>query len=207
MLRAGDGFPSAEESTPQKALPASPSVAERPLHFARLEVTMIRVKTVLVPTDFSDCSEAAVKYGYALAEAFGATIHLLNVVQDPYAMPWAADAFAAPIGDMITEWETQARHRLVETVPEASPAPTVLRTLVGSPYSSIVQYAEQHHVDLIVMGTHGRGPLGHLLLGGVAERVVRTAPCPVLTVRHPQREFVKVEGRAEIGAVHVPVTS
>jgi nucleotide-binding universal stress UspA family protein len=168
---------------------------------------MIRVKTVLVPTDFSDCSEAAVKYGYALAEAFGATIHLLNVVQDPYAMPWAADAFAAPIGDMITEWETQARHRLVETVPEASPAPTVLRTLVGSPYSSIVQYAEQHHVDLIVMGTHGRGPLGHLLLGGVAERVVRTAPCPVLTVRHPQREFVKVEGRAEIGAVHVPVTS
>ena len=53
---------------------------------------MIKVKTILVPTDFSDCSDAAVKYGYALAEAFGATIHLLNVVQDPYTMPWSADA-------------------------------------------------------------------------------------------------------------------
>lgn len=169
---------------------------------------MIKVKTVLVPTDFSDCSEAAVKYGYALAEAFGATIHLLNVVQDPYAMPWAADAFAAPIGDMITEWETRAARRLVETVPASSCAPTVLKTLIGSPYSSIVRYAEQHHVDLIVLGTHGRGPLGHMLLGSVAERVVRSAPCPVLTVRHPQREFVTEESSDErVETVHVSVTS
>jgi len=169
---------------------------------------MIKVKAVLVPTDFSDCSEAAVKYGYALAEAFGATIHLLNVVQDPYAMPWAADAFAAPIGDMITEWENRAARRLVDAVPDSSPAPTVLKTLVGSPYSSIVRYAEQHHVDLIVLGTHGRGPLGHMLLGSVAERVVRAAPCPVLTVRHPQREFV-TEGSSDerVETVHVPVAS
>src|SRR5262245_35574503 len=169
---------------------------------------MIKVKTVLVPTDFSDCSEAAVKYGYALAEAFGATIHLLNVVPDPYAMPWAADAFAAPIGDMITDWETEAKRRLVETVPTASPAPSVLKTLVGLPSSSIVLYAEQHHVDLIVLGTHGRGPIGHMLLGSVAERVVRTAPCPVLTVRHPQREFA-TEGRRDerVETVHVPVGS
>ncbi len=151
---------------------------------------MIKVKTILVPTDFSDCSDAAIRYGYALAERFGATIHLLNVVQDPYGMPWAADAFAAPIGNMLTDWEAQAKRRLVDTVPAASPAPSVLKTLVGSPYSAIVSYAEQHHVDLIVLGTHGRGPLGHMLLGSVAERVVRTAPCPVLTVRHPQREFV-----------------
>lgn len=169
---------------------------------------MIKVKTILVPTDFSDCSDAAVKYGYALAEAFGATIHLLNVVQDPYAMPWAADAFAAPIGDMITDWEEQARRRLVDSVPGASPAATVLKTMVGSPYSSIVRYAEQHHVDLIVLGTHGRGPLGHMLIGSVAERVVRTAPCPVLTVRHPQREFVTAERTDEkFATVGVPASS
>jgi nucleotide-binding universal stress UspA family protein len=173
------------ESQRFAALPFGTTVA-----LSLLEVTMIKVKTILVPTDFSDCSDAAVKYGYALAEAFGATIHLLNVVQDPYTMPWSADAFAAPIGDMITDWEAQARRRLVEIVPAASPAATVLKTLVGSPYSAIVRYAEQHHVDLVVVGTHGRGPLGHMLLGSVAERVVRTAPCPVLTVRHPQREFV-----------------
>ncbi len=69
-------------------------------------------------------------------------------------------------------------------------ATTVLKTQVGSPHREIVRYATEHQVDLIVLGTHGRGPLGHMLLGSVAERVVRTAPCPVLTVRHPQREFV-----------------
>jgi uncharacterized protein YbjT (DUF2867 family) len=70
-----------------------------------------------------------------------------------------------------------------------------------------VRYAAQHRVDLIVLGTHGRGPLGHILLGSVAERVVRTAPCPVLTVRHPQREFV-VENAVETAeAVRVAVTT
>src|SRR4029450_9592203 len=98
---------------------------------------MIKVKTILVPTDFSDCPEAAVKYGYALAETFGATIHLLNVVQDPNAMPWAAHAFAAPIGHLLRGWEAKATRRLVDTVPAASSAPTVLKTLVGSPYSAI----------------------------------------------------------------------
>jgi nucleotide-binding universal stress UspA family protein len=154
------------------------------------EAIMIQLKTILIPTDFSECSDAAVKYGFALANAFGATVHLLNVVQDPYTMPWAADAFAAPVGDMLTDWEAQARRRLTESVPAASASSAVVATRVGSPYSEIVRYAAQHRIDLIVLGTHGRGPLGHMLLGSVAERVVRTAPCPVLTVRHPQREFV-----------------
>jgi nucleotide-binding universal stress UspA family protein len=154
------------------------------------EAIMIQLKTILIPTDFSECSDAAVKYGFALANAFGATVHLLNVVQDPYTMPWAADAFAAPVGDMLTDWEAQARRRLTESVPAASASSAVVATRVGSPYSEIVRYAAQHRIDLIVLGTHGRGPLGHMLLGSVAERVVRAAPCPVLTVRHPQREFV-----------------
>jgi nucleotide-binding universal stress UspA family protein len=151
---------------------------------------MIKLKTILVPVDFSDCSDAAVKYGYALSEAFGATLHLLNVVQDPYTLPWAAEGFAAPIADLLADWEGQAKRRLAETVPATAAATTVLKTQVGSPHREIIRYAAEHQVDLIVLGTHGRGPLGHLLLGSVAERVVRTAPCPVLTVRHPQREFV-----------------
>jgi nucleotide-binding universal stress UspA family protein len=154
-----------------------------------LEAIMIRLKTILVPTDFSECSDAAVKYGYALAEAFGATLHLLNVVQHPYSMPWAADGFT-PIGDLLADWEAQAKRRLVESVPATAPAKTVVKIQVGSPHPEIVRYAAQYEIDLIVLGTHGRGPLGHMLLGSVAERVVRTAPCPVLTVRHPQHEFV-----------------
>ena len=151
---------------------------------------MIRLKTILVPTDFSECSNAAVRYGCALAEAFGATLHLLNVVQDPYTMPWATEGFGAPLGDLLADWEAQARQRLVESVPTAGAAKTVVKTQVGSPHREIVRYAAQHEIDLIVLGTHGRGPLGHMLLGSVAERVVRTAPCPVLTVRQPQHEFV-----------------
>ncbi len=152
---------------------------------------MIRVKTILVPVDFSDCSDAAVRYGYAQSEAFGATLHLVNVVQDPYTLPWAAEGFAAPIADLLADWEQQAKRRLAEIVPTAAAATTVLSTRVGSPHREIVRYAAAHQTDLIVLGTHGRGPLGHMLLGSVAERVVRTAPCPVLTVRHPQREFVE----------------
>lgn len=151
---------------------------------------MIHLKTILIPVDFSDCSDAAVKYGYALADAFGASVHLLNVVQDPYTLPWAAEGFAAPVGDLLADWETQARRRLAEIVPTTAAATTVVKTQVGSPHPEIVRYAAQHQIDLIVLGTHGRGPVGHVLLGSVAERVVRTAPCPVLTVRHPQREFV-----------------
>jgi Universal stress protein family len=71
------------------------------------EAIMIQLKTILIPTDFSECSDAAVKYGFALANAFGASVHLLNVVQDPYTMPWAADAFAAPVGD----WSRTGRRR------------------------------------------------------------------------------------------------
>ena len=122
------------------------------------EAIMIELKTILVPTDFSECSEAAVRYGAALAKTFGATLHLLNVVQDPYMLPWSADGFAAPVGDMLADWEAQAKSRLAESVPATAAANTVVTTRIGSPYTEIVRYAAQHRIDLIVLATHGRGP-------------------------------------------------
>jgi nucleotide-binding universal stress UspA family protein len=151
---------------------------------------MIRLKTILVPTDFSECSDAAVKYGSALANAFGATLHLLNVVQDPYTMPYGADGFMAPAHDLLGEWREEANRRVEASVPAGLESRTVTATRVGSACPEIVRYAIDRQIDLIVLGTHGRGAIGHVLLGSVAERVVRSAPCPVLTVRHPQREFV-----------------
>jgi len=62
--------------------------------------------------------------------------------------------------------------------------------VVGSPFVEIVRYARTHDIDLVIMGTHGRGPIAHMLMGSTAERVVRKAPCPVLTVKHPEHEFV-----------------
>jgi nucleotide-binding universal stress UspA family protein len=162
-----------------------------------MEAAMIKLKTILVPTDFSECSDAAVKYGFALADAFGATLHLLNVVQDPYTLPYAADGFVAPGRDMLADWQAQSKQRLDTMVPVGLEQRVVVETRVGSPCAEIIRYAAGRHIDLIVLGTHGRGALGHVFLGSVAERVVRGAPCPVLTVHHPQREFV-VDKRAEV---------
>jgi nucleotide-binding universal stress UspA family protein len=123
---------------------------------------MIQLKTILIPTDFSECSDAAVKYGFTLANTFGATVHFLNVVQDPYTMPWAADAFAAPVGDMLTDWEAQARNRLTESVPVAFASRAVVATRLARRIRRSCACATQQRVDLIVLGTHGRGPLGHM---------------------------------------------
>lgn len=152
---------------------------------------MIALKRVLVPTDFSLCSAAALKYGRALCQAFDAKLHLLHVIQDPYTQPWAAEAFPAPLGEMLEQWQEQARQRLAALLPEDDRAGATIATVVGSPFYEIVRYAAEQQIDLIVVGTHGRGPLSHMLLGSVTEKVVRKAPCPVLTVRHPQHEFVE----------------
>lgn len=151
---------------------------------------MIALKKILVPTDFSECSDVAVKYARAFAEAFGASLHLLHVIQDPYTQPWAAEAFPAPLGEMLAQWQQQATARLTSVLDEKERGTGVAATVVGSPFHEIVRYAAEQDIDLIVIGTHGRGALGHMLLGSVAEKVVRKAPCPVLTVHHPEHEFV-----------------
>jgi nucleotide-binding universal stress UspA family protein len=111
-------------------------------------------------------------------------------VQDPYTQPWAAEAFPAPLGEMLEQWQQQARERLAALVPDHETSRSRMATVVGSPFYEIVRYAEEQQIDLIVIGTHGRGPIGHMLLGSVAEKVVRKSPCPVLTVREPQHHFV-----------------
>jgi universal stress protein A len=118
-----------------------------------------------------------------LATKFGSTLHFMNVVTDPLSLPWAADAFAMPLGDLVLQWKEQARQDLLAELSVEARSNAVIVTRVGSPYAEIVQYAAEQQIDLIVMGTHGRGAVGHLLLGSVAERVVRKAPCAVLTVR------------------------
>lgn len=151
---------------------------------------MIKLQNILVPTDFSECSDAALRYGLELARAFNATLHVLHVVQDPYTQPWAAEAFPAAIGDLLSDWQKQSEKRLLESIPPADRRHVKVACSIASPYGEILRYAVNDKIDLIVMGTHGRGPLAHMLLGSVAEKVVRRAPCPVLTVRHPQHDFV-----------------
>jgi nucleotide-binding universal stress UspA family protein len=152
---------------------------------------MIALKKILVATDFSEAADAALSYGRALARAFGARLHVLNVVDDMY-LRLGGDAYAAVLPDLQQDVERQARERLEALLVDndPTPLPTDLIIREGAAAQEIVKYAKDGGIDLIVVGTHGRGAMAHLLLGSVAERVVRTASCPVLTVRHPEHEFV-----------------
>ena len=151
---------------------------------------MINLKTILVPSDFSECSDAAFRYGLELARKFDASLHLLHVIQDSATQPWAAEGFALPMLDVIDQWQKEAVDRLKAAVPADDRARVTVECRIASPYPEILRYAAERDIDLIVMGTHGRGGMTHMLLGSIAEKIVRRAPCPVLTVRHPQHDFV-----------------
>lgn len=153
---------------------------------------MIALKDILVATDFGEASDAALAYGRDLARSYGSTLHVLNVT-DNILVRFAGETSMAVLPDLQAKVEEGARERMNAIVTEEDrnllrAKPVVVTSL--SPAEAIVDYAKEHNVDLIVMGTHGRRAFEQLLLGSVAERTVRTAPCPVLTVRHPEREFI-----------------
>ncbi|MGE3809368.1 MAG: universal stress protein [Gemmataceae bacterium] len=153
---------------------------------------MIDLRRVLVPTDFSKHSETALTYGGTFAERFGAELHLLHVQQDlAIVVPDVISALPPPMParDDLIATVVAAFNRLVHM--HALEKLTVVKEVrFGTPYHEIVEYARESNIDLIVMGTHGHGGLVHLLLGSVTEKVVRKSPCPVLTVRNPEHEFV-----------------
>lgn len=154
---------------------------------------MIALKHVLVPTDFSETSDVALKYGKAFAAAFGATLHVVHVIEEPYGQPWAVEAYGFSLAALQDEWIKEAKGRMEKILSDEERASlkAVTTTVLGHPVMEILRYAKDNNIDLIVMGTHGRGPLGHVVMGSVAERLVRKSPCPVLTVRSEEREFVE----------------
>jgi nucleotide-binding universal stress UspA family protein len=153
---------------------------------------MIELKQILVATDFSPTSEVALKYGKALAERFRASLHLLHVIEDPFVHGWTAEGYIPDLASFREGLARRAREQMEKVLDPAEFDKLHARLSVkfGNPFIEIVRLAKQDHTDLIVLGTHGRGPIAHLLMGSVAEKVVRKAPCPVLTVRHPEHEFV-----------------
>jgi nucleotide-binding universal stress UspA family protein len=160
---------------------------------------MLDIKNVLVATDFSEWSDAALVYARALAGTFGARLHILHAVE----FVATADVMGIAVPDLYKGVESSARQQLggliSDTDREIFGATPVLVS-GGTPAQAIVEYATKANIDLIVVGTHGRRGLSHMVLGSVAERVVRLAPCPVLTVRHPQREFVVARAKDQLVA-------
>ncbi len=145
---------------------------------------MATITRILVPLDLGESAERTLDYAETLATRFDASLVLLHVVPNPY-LTAASDVYMPPPQEFLDELERDARKRLNEILTESVRNRLKVEAIVeiGDAPSEIIAYARGAGVDLIVMGTHGRTGVAHFVLGSVAERVVRTAPCPVLTIR------------------------
>lgn len=147
---------------------------------------MVEIRSILAPTDFSHHAEAALRFACGLAEKLGATLHLLHALPEIVG-PVGPEPMLVPNlpPEYYQESEAQSQEALRKVLrPEwGRPAGVEMAVRWGDAVDAIVGYARDHAVDLIVIATHGRTGLSHVLLGSVAERIVREAPCPVLTIR------------------------
>lgn len=153
---------------------------------------MIQLRRILVPTDFSEYSRCALDYACASAERFGSELHLLHVVHEYYPIVPEA-GMMLPDADVYRKEAIAAAEQELKQLPAPGTHSTsfvVRKVCVGQPFLEIIRYAREQEIDLIVIGSHGRSGLSHVLMGSVAERVVRKASCPVLTVRPGQHGFV-----------------
>jgi nucleotide-binding universal stress UspA family protein len=146
---------------------------------------VVEIRRILAPTDFSAHAENAVRYACGLAERLGAELHLLHVLSA--IVPTGPDPLFAPVlpPESFRELEEASRRALETLLDPSWGSPRALKVAVRweSPVEGIVEYARESAIGLIVIATHGRTGLSHVLLGSVAERIVREAPCPVLTIR------------------------
>jgi nucleotide-binding universal stress UspA family protein len=154
---------------------------------------MIVLKRVLVATDFGEAAEAALNYGREFARTFGASLEVVHVGENVVTRGLATEGFVIDWSGLQRELDAAACQRLDDLLSAEDRAMLHAKPVYmvsNAPALAIVEYARESKANLILMGTHGRGGMTHLFMGSVAERVVRLAPCPVLTVRHPEREFV-----------------
>jgi nucleotide-binding universal stress UspA family protein len=147
-----------------------------------MEDIAMEIRRILAPTDFSEPSKQAIAYAFELAQTFEAQLVLLHVVDlPPYPIEGLPPSQLG--GTFLEELEQQAASDLAQVLAKEAEVKVVRRVVAGIPYRKIVEIAADEKVDLIVMATHGRTGFSHLFMGSVAERVVRTVSCPVLTIR------------------------
>lgn len=152
----------------------------------------IDIKKIMCPVDFSEGSEHAMRYAVAFASAYEAELELLHVVELPF-LPSYSTAGVPDMSLPVEQIQEECENRLEGIVEEQKEVYDNIsgRVVVGAPFVEIIREAREGNFDLLVVGTHGRTGIKHMLIGSVAEKVVRKAPCPVLTVKHPEHEFVK----------------
>lgn len=152
----------------------------------------VKINRILCPTDFSACAEHALAYAQLLSEFSGAKLQLLAVFE-PFTYSQGSELFGAQydMAGAAMEIEAAFKRKLDDRVTSLKATNENVSGIfaVGLPFMEIIQAAKEQKADMIVMGTHGRTGLEHVLMGSVAEKVVRRAPCPVLTVKHPDHVF------------------
>ena len=153
---------------------------------------MIRLTKLLVPTDFSEDSEQAARYAVELAKRFQAEIHCIHVVDIPADLLSTSDYYMTGPSEGFLDQIREESKKNLEAFAKKNLEGTQVRTafLEGSPFVEIIRYARNQEIDLVVIATHGRTGLRHVLFGSVAEKVVRKAPCPVLVVKREEHDFV-----------------
>ena len=151
---------------------------------------MISIKNILCPIDYSVYSEKALKYAIEFAEKYNAKLYLMHVLD--IRIYDITDPELYNVNVIDKETINKLRERLHKCISEDTRKNIEVETLVieGVPFAEIIKKAREYKVDLIVLGTHRRTGLSHAIMGSVAEKVVRKAPCPVLTIRHPEHDFV-----------------
>ena len=155
---------------------------------------MIALKHILVATDFSEPSGVALDYGRDLARSYDATLHVVHVIEDLLALHGPEIGFA--MSDVERNLEAAVRRDLDAAVTPSDRETLDVRTTItraANVSHALTEYARHNAIDLIIVGTHGRNAFHRFLIGSVAERVMRTAPCPVLTVRANERDFIDAQ--------------
>ena len=150
-----------------------------------------KIKKVLVPIDFSDYSKSSLRYAVNFAKQFNAEIYLIYVIE-PVIYPPDFSMGQIAIPSVNAEWGERAKEELENLakteIPEGVNVKTILKN--GKPFMEIIDAASEEDVDLIIIATHGHTGVEHILFGSTAEKVVRKAPCPVLTLREPVKGFM-----------------
>ena len=167
---------------------------------------MSAFRTILVATDFSESSQEAFDVALGIARDTGADVHVLYIVPDPLNLPWVVEGAGMDFIELQRTWMADARRELTQllTARAVDAAKVKATVALGTPGVEIIRHAAHWKADLIVVGSHGRGTMGRLLLGSVAQKVLHEAGCPVMVVPHHRAKTVttaRETGRSERAVV------
>ncbi len=178
-----------KKSLPKRKSPPRRTPAKRRTKAAASSVSIV-LKRILVPVDFSDNSKKALRYAIPLAAQFKASIAVMYVVE-PAVFPSDFGFGQMSFPDVEKEMYEKARQELKQLIEDLkSKVSLKAEVKAGIPFVEVTSYAAQENIDLIILATHGRTGVEHILFGSTAEKIIRKAPCPVLVVRAEEHEFI-----------------